>query len=72
MYIGTPDEFVQALYAVGREFRIGGETTPTSLGLHKSSSASGFRSTSEDESDTSPGRGFTCCLLYTRASNLFI
>ncbi|XP_067932346.1 uncharacterized protein [Watersipora subatra] len=51
---GSPDEFVQALYAVGREFRIG-DSTPTSIGLNKSPSSSGLRTTSEDESDTSPG-----------------
>lgn len=48
---GTPDEFVQALYTVGRDFRVG-EASTDGLGFNKSS---GFKSTSEDDSDTSPG-----------------
>lgn len=56
--LGTPDEFVQALYAVGRGFRIGGDSSSTdAVGYKKFPSGSGgFRSTSEEDSDTSAGK----------------
>lgn len=51
---GDAQEFVQALYSVGRDFRVG-ESSTDRLGF-SSPSAAGFRSTSEDDSDTSAGR----------------
>ena len=69
MIVGTPDEFVQALYSVGRGLRIAGDGSSTSstiggiggiggLGFGRAgAAAAGFKSTSEDESDTnSPGQ----------------
>ena len=66
LIVGTPDEFVQALYSVGRGLRIAGDGSSTSspiggiggLGFGRAgAAAAGFKSTSEDESDTnSPGQ----------------
>jgi hypothetical protein len=73
---GTPDEFVQALYAVNRELKINGGVSPTSSRKSRSSNCSSGRGSMTNnkyqhlsDSDTS---GNSSATIYIHSNHFFV